>query len=571
MSLDRRAILNATAFAALVPVASSASPRDRRVDDGPDIPIAVESVPDRRGLSAIAAPRAGHVVYLAEPGRSGMFRCVAGRNPTATDPLQGLSIPSSAPGFFYERIWDGSHGRPEWFGARPGDPDFDCADAIEACYRLCPVTELGEVDYFVRRTLRFSTGGRTFRGVGRYATGPGGATRIVLHRAAPGIHSDDIMVVGLADRPSHPDDSLPDNHFSNFTLIRDGACTPPPSGDIGSYPTGLRARFVYHSSFRDIASLESSVGFAIGGVVYTKFDDCLSQRTRPGTTGRGDRMVGYFFDGRVALGYSGGNASVYMNRCLAMDQHPGHVDPTGLLAIGAFVDSFLDRFESARIATGMSFQVDGARADYQTIDLHIRNPVLDGCGRYGIDLNLDATSSCSIEIFDPYITAAGGGGEHGIFVHDGAGLVTITGGQIHGAFGNGSVFLSRTRGVRLAGTKIHQSLCPVIVDEASGLLLEPQINNYQKTAPGFAMVCRALSRSMVRPIVIGATGPAFQGGIDLDARCAFSEFDGTGIDPGCFVVTDARFKIHFAGSDVRGSPANARFLAAGNTLAGVRD
>ncbi len=563
-NLPRRAVLRGTALSALAQVSggqAAPDPGARQAVSGP-----IVAVSDRRALSALADPAPGRVVFLGEGAREGLFECTARTGAAAGDRLQGLYVPSSRIELVWARVWDGTHGRPEWFGATTNNAAFDCADAIEACYAACAVTELAQADYFVRRTLRFARSWRTVRGCGRFASNEGQGTRIILQAAAPAVHTADIMVVGTVDAPTPIDALVTENHFSLFTLIRDGACTPHPSGDLARYPTGLRAKYLFHCTFSGISSLESSVGIYIGGVVYTKVDDCLTTRQRPGTSARNDFMVGYYLDGHVSFGYPGGNASLYMDRCVAADQNGAHVDPTGLRARGGFVDSFLDRFESARIDTGMAFDVDGKRGTGQTIDLHIRNPVLDGCGRFGLDINLDATASASIEITDPYVTPAGGRGDRGILVHDGAGLVTIIGGQIHGDFPGGSLYFSRTRGVTVQGTKIHQAVRPVVVDEASALHLEPQISNVGKTTNAFAVTCRAMTRSIVRPTVIAFNQPGFAGGVSLDPTSGFCQVDGTAIDPAAFTGGSAASKVVFAGVDARVGRA---FDAAGHVLVGV--
>ena len=569
IDLPRRAVLGRTALATLAGATVPALGRSRPVGA---LPAEMRVVASRAALTALADAHPDLLVYLAAPGCEGVFRCVAAAEAPADDPLGGLTIVSRHSDLRFVRVWDGIHGNPEWFGAQPGDPAHDCADAIEACYAACPVTELGAGDYFVRRTLRFARSGRTLKGMGAFAEGQGRGTRIVLHRSAKGVSRDDVMLVGSSVPVSVPSDKAPsDCHFSHFTLVRDGDCTPHPSGDLARYPAGLRAAFAFHCTFRSIASLESSVGFYIGGVVYTKFDDCYALRVRPGTSAAKDYCVGYYLNGHVSFGYAGGNASLYLRRCLVSDQHPQHVDPTGLLARGAFVDTFLDEFESARVATGIACQTDGARGIGNTVDLHIRRPILDGCTRCGIDLDLGGTTSASVDLDDPYIYAASSGGQRGIAVHDGAGLVTLSGGQVHGDFAGGSLHLSRVRGVRVQGTKVHQASRPVLVESASALILEPQINNDSTPSPHFAVTCLALSRSIVRPIVIGANGPSFVGGIEFDATCEHMQVDGSAVDPACFHVPDARSKVRFSDGDARSGAAAQAFAARGNRLVGVTD
>ena len=527
----------------------------------------ITTVPTLGALAESPLPP-GSLVYLTEPGREGLFRCDVGRPPLA-DPLHGLFVPAGRGLRHFARVWDGRTGRPEWFGARVNDGQADCAPAIEACVVLCPVTELAQADYFIRRTLVLDRGRRTVRGAGRYASDEGQGTRIILQGSAPGVHDADLLLVGSVRKPAGNSDSYPTGiHLSDFTLIRDGASTPHPSGDLRRYPAGLRASYINHCTLARISSLESSVGFYVGGSVYSKIDDCLAQRLSAGRGGGQDLAAGFYLDGSPEFGFAGGNASIYLHRCLAVGQHASHVRPAGLVAEGAFVDSFIDLFEAARIDTGMRFSARGAGGPAQTVDLHVRNCVLDGCGANGIELDLTGTQAASVEIVDPYIYSSGSGGAAGIVVRDGGGLVTVTGGQVHGDFREGSLLLRRTRGVRVQGLKIHNGSRPVVVQDSGALHLEPQISNTTHRTDAFAVTCAGMYRSTIRPLVIGASG-MLGGGVTLDAACNYSSVDTSTVDPGCFAAVDAARKLWFGGVDaVRGAGA-APFTRRGNVAAGV--
>lgn len=521
-------------------------------------------------LEALAASQSppGAFVYLAASGREGLFRCDAGRPPLA-DPLHGLFVPAERSFRHFARVWDGLNGRPEWFGARVNDGRADCAPAIEACVALCPVTQLAQADYFIRRTLVIDRGRRTMRGAGRYANDEGQGTRIILQGGAPDVHDADILLVGSVRKPAGNSDAYPTGvHLSDFTLIRDGASAPHPSGDLRRYPAGLRASYLNHCTLARISSLESSVGFYIGATVYTKVDDCLAQRLAAGRGGGQDLAAGFFLDGTPEFGFSGGNASIYLSRCLAVGQHAGHVQPAGLVAEGAFVDSFIDQFEAARIDTGMRFSARGAARPEQTIDLHVRGCVLDGCGTNGIELDLTGAQGASVEIVDPYIYSSGSGGAGGIVMRDGGGLVTVTGGQVHGDFREGSLLLRRTRGVRVQGLKIHNGSRPVVAEDSGALHLEPQISNMTRRTDAFAVTCARVYRTAIRPMVIGAPG-MLGGGVALDAGCNYSSVDTSAIDPGCFVAVDAARKLWFGGVDASRGQGGVAFTRRGNVLAGV--
>lgn len=561
--VDRRDLLRgAGLLTAGMRVSESAAVAAPTVPTGP--------VTTARTLAALAASAVspGSFVFLAEPGREGLFRCDMGRPPLA-DPLRGLFVPGDGGLSHFVRVWDGIIGRPEWFGARINDGRADCAPAIEACFLLCPVTQLAQADYFIRRTLVLDRGRRTLRGTARYASDEGQGTRIILQGSAPGIHEIDVLLVGSRRKPAGNSDSYPTGvHLSDFTLIRDGASSPHPSGDLRRYPTGLRASYLNHCSLARISSLESSVGFYIGATVYSKVDDCLAQRLAAGQGQGADLAAGFFLDGTPEFGFSGGNASIYLHRCLAVGQNASHVRPAGLIAEGAFVDSFIDLFESARIDTGMRFSVNGAGRPEQTIDLHMRNCVLDGCGANAIEIDLTGTQTASVEIVDPYIYSSGSGGAGGIVVRDGGGLVTITGGQVHGNFRDGSLLLRRTRGVRVQGLKLHNGSRPVVIEQSGALQIEPQISNITQRTDGFAVTCTGMYRTAVRPIVIGAP-EMVAGGVSLDAGCNYSSVDTTAIDPGCFIAGDAARKLWFGGADATREPGATAFAQRSNVVPGV--
>ncbi|WP_156818946.1 hypothetical protein [Sphingomonas sp. Mn802worker] len=535
------------------------------VPDAASGPIVV--VPTLAALAA-SALEPGQVAYLSEPGREGLFRCVS-RRPSQADPMRGLFVPAASGSRHFARVWDGITGRPEWFGAQVNDGRADCAPAIEACIVLCPITQLAQADYFIRRTLVIDRGRRTLRGTARYASDEGQGTRIILQASAPRVHDADVLLVGSMNKPAVGHDNYPTGiHVADLTLIRDGDSAPHASGDLRRYPAGLRASYLVHCTFARITSLESSVGFYFGGTVYTKVDDCLAQRTRPGSRTGPDLAAGFYLDGTPEIGLAGGNASIYLDRCLSVGQHASHIRPSGLVAEGAFVDSFIDRFESARVDTGMRFNTRGANGPTQTVDLHLRHCVLDGCGANGIELDLKGTQTASIEIIDPYIYASGAGGAAGIVVIDGGGLVTITGGQVHGVFRDGSLLLRQTRGTRVQGLKLHEGTRPVVIENSGALQIEPQISNMNRRTDAFAVTCAKVYRTTIRPLVIGAPG-MLGGGVALDTGCNYMSVDTSAVDPGCFVAVDAARKLWFAGADaVRGAGA-AAFARAGNVVVGV--
>ena len=141
-------------------------------------------------MASRPGPLAGDVVALTENGREGPFECLAGTTPV--DPSEGLYIASTTPSFYYARIWDGIHGRPEWFGAVAGNPAVDNRTAFDACVALCPTIQFAAADYYISDVWKMNTSARNLCGVpGSGSTigfgldtanpmGMSGGTRIIL-------------------------------------------------------------------------------------------------------------------------------------------------------------------------------------------------------------------------------------------------------------------------------------------------------------------------------------------------------------------------------------------------------
>ncbi len=127
-------------------------------------------------------PSENRVVFLTDEGREGQFICKVGVAPS--DPLEGIYVSSNTAGFYWERVWDGINGYPEWFGATPNSnsgsiPAANLA-AMQACLTLCPVTNFAAKDYWISDTFKINVQYRTVRGAvipDGYNTGTG--TRVL--------------------------------------------------------------------------------------------------------------------------------------------------------------------------------------------------------------------------------------------------------------------------------------------------------------------------------------------------------------------------------------------------------
>ena len=274
-------------------------------------------------------------------------------------------------------------GYPEWWGARTGDAAFDCRPALEACLLACEAMRLAAADYHIHDTFVADVPHRHIAGVGWYGQQPRTATRIVL--TGPRAGTGSVLRLGPDAMPPHVDDYDFAISISDLVLTRTARCVPPPGGDERRAPAGLTARYIVQCIITRVSSLENSIGFFVHGCVYTKFTDCFSQRYDPGTSPVDDIMRGFHADGRTKIPqFSGGNASLYIERCNVTGHSGEHVDPIAFLATGAFADIFIDRLETSNVPKGCVVEADGSpNAGAGSIDFHVRDSVFDDCGAIG--------------------------------------------------------------------------------------------------------------------------------------------------------------------------------------------
>lgn len=556
-------------------------------------------MPDLATYASLAALQTaptsqGGAVYLSEPGRAGHFVWRAGNFTAqiAADPRKGLYVPSSTsmPSIgCWVRDWDGTNGRPEWFGAVPDDPAADNVAALTACFALCPVTTLGPHDYYIHRTLTFDISGHAFVGVpgsgiardigvGAPARmGTPGASRVIL--TGPEVVSATVLQFGKAKVPRRDDETLTRNaELRDIAFCRDNGdrhrARNATSADATGCVKGIVCSGLSSAIVRNVASFDSPVGWHCHGCVYSKWDDCSAWRSTPARERTNDFSVGFLIGDYAAnFGYAGANASVYFNRCVSYDLAGGSIT-IGLRLFGAIADTFLSQIEVGRCFIGI--EIDGRDAAGRTIALgenraqqnvHLLNPVIDATTQQGLQLrNLNA--SFHVTVTSPYIATAGASADISILggADRVAGHVAIMGGVLLSEGGRGLI-ASDAEGVSVIGTLLRNYALPISLTNCRSCRIEPDVLNYLVHA-AHAVHARNLQRSTVRPVVRGQGGsPGFSDGIFLEGG-NHNSIDPTMVDFGYFTNRTAAFKVRYDGRDARGDKA---FAAAGNVLVGVTD
>lgn len=409
-------------------------------------------------------------------------------------------------------------GYPEWWGAQANNYAHDSDAAFLACLQSCAEMDLQNDDYYFAATFPVSISRRRIRGVRGRAFARGQGTRLVVKSATAAT-----MLLGTEVAPGGGINAfVADVTIEGVTLTRDRAPVMD-SAFTPSGPTGLRVRHVLTCQVRDIFSSQHAIGYYYGGVVASQIEDARAFRSVDGA-GSQDWAVGHFFDGSVAFGAAGGNASIELLRGTAefggtmADQSK---DTIGLAADGAFVDSFIEKFESTRTRRGMVFSGTGPSGGWSTsIDVKIIRPTIDQCYERGIEIASLAPGSV-VQVERPFVAFTDStNGLAGIHVHDGAGKVIIDGGETHCKIavdaGSDPVGLlgAAQSGLIVGNHVVTESMRPVELVGCSDFEICAEVVNNSITATQAAINIATSSDGRVLSAVTGKAG-AFPAGVEL--------------------------------------------------------
>lgn len=515
-------------------------------------------------------PEWATAALLVEPGREGLWTIEQGEPPE--DPRQGIYIPSEKKGFYWRRAWDGVHGQPEWFH----DGGHDWLATLQACIALVPCVQLGPVDYPISDTWAIELENRTIRGTGRFQTNGSAGTRIVLMGASPVAASADVMRVGYRAKPSGAVEQaglqkgfLKNVRVEGLALWRDAAPNPCHDGLVrGVAPAGLRAQYLLKCHFRDLLVQDSTCGVYIGGTIYTKFDDIEARIDRPTSAGNYDTCTAWVLDGTVDFGYGGGNASLYMSRCIGTSGRRNaatsleHGVPAGLISKGAFVDCYIDQFEVAGSSTGMVFIGAGYNTFSRNGNLHLRDPIIDQADYIGLEIG-NAGTPCAIEVTGAYIAPLAGA-QTGLLVYETKGLISIMGGQIIGGWTDGGFKFVNTQGLHVDGLKVEANgLSTNLVQNAQGARLMPMFSSPANVAFPAITITGASSDLHVAPAMSYAGG-MFSSGVAIDKACSFIHVDASAMTAAALASADRRRKVLYDNA-----PAKVGHFGNGNLRSGI--
>ena len=416
---------------------------------------------------------------------------------------------------------------PEWWGAVPGDARTDSLAALRACLRAHPAMRLLAGDYFVSDTWAIDRPFCQIAGAGFRGTRGGQGTRIVVTSDVA-----DVLRVGPAIAPRTVNDFLQNINISGIALCR----SAPVDHVGGQAPVGLRAQYLLYAHFEQVSAFEHGIGFVARGLVRSELRDCVAYRSLPGRSA-GQPFRGFLLDGSGDIGLAGGNASLYLAQCNAtIGGDPVVADGVGLLIEGAFADSFILDFETAGIETGVRIDgqagMIGGRTRNGHVNLHLRMPILDQCGRVGLDIR-DTAAETLIDIGDVYVAVAPSA-EAAIRFTAMRGAATITGGQLVGTSNSSAggkatgLAASDSHGLQVAGLKILDHAQPASLERCSGFSLCLLIANPVSRPGGAGLALRDCGSGFVQPLLL-APERAFADGVRIGGQVRGLRLDAPGV------------------------------------------
>jgi hypothetical protein len=443
-------------------------------------------------------------------------------------------------------------GRPEWWGARPGVPDFDCQPAIQAALRACSCTLLQAGDYYIGSSLKILDHGHSLEGVTPTQFGHKGATRLMLTSGTA-----DGLQVGFDASPGDPKLWLEHVRVSDLTIQRVAQIENPASGFLRA-PCGVRLQWAVACTLERVETLEHSHGFYITGTVHCYLRQCQNIRYTLAKVKETDFFNGFFMDNSPHTGFNSGNASLYIQNCSAFATG-ALPESSGIKSYAGFTDTFITGFECANVGYGLNMNGRGSRdVDYQTENLIIDTCVVDRPSRTGILIN-GGSKATAVQIHNSYIAPVAAG--VAIAVRECGGAVGVNGCQIISVPGNTATGLEITRatGVSAMNSIITDIQNPVVIRAAADCRVIDTISNVAQAVAVASIQVQGLDRGYLAPIVRGRDGHAPAGVAATSVQGV--EISCTGIRPSAIAGGKANILI------LEGAPVPAPGPLPGGNLA----
>ncbi|MDB5714303.1 MAG: hypothetical protein JWO15_1700 [Sphingomonadales bacterium] len=442
----------------------------------------------------------------------------------ASDPLHGVYQPHATVSAMigcWARLWDGTHGRPEWFGAVVNNPAIDNVAAIQACINLCPTSLMGVGRYYIgdgssrvgSNLLSITTSGRRLIGAGATQSGAASCTELVIRSAS----ATGIVISGKPT--AQPSSAIPGTWIEgvvikDFTIRREVADFPlgnPPSGTNNS-PCGYKLLFAMSCVIENIYTMENTIGGYLGGTVACLLKNNRHLRYSPGTVPGNDFFYGFYQDNSYPAPFNSGNASVYYIGGGAFSNEAArggyqYVSSSGILtnysrngkyfssagiqSNQGFTDTYIIGYETANCGYGAKMVGRQTRTpDYHTEDLMISQCVFDGCRWDAVHL-MNCGPATAVQVVNNYLMASNATEPTSscVRLENCSGAIVVSNNQGIATPGNSATGLRTSASSGFVSSKnIWTDLAhPVLIEGSTAFRVEDRIN-VAKVAPADAAV-----------------------------------------------------------------------------------
>ena len=419
-------------------------------------------------------------------------------------------------------------GYPEWWGGQANYASVDQSTFINTCISAMVVCKLQAGTYYTTGTILQQSNNKAVVGASPDFTGTGGST--IISNNSP---SATIYQIGPNTYTGTMQNT---NILKNVILLRSVA------PQISSAPNGLLVQYTVWTSIDNVLSQDSVYAFHILGNANMFLTKDSADRSLAGSGGGTDKYYGFWLDASANIGFAGGNASVYIDRCSVGSTvtWTSSLNYQGLVATGTYgySDIFVNYFSTANLGFGIDLVGNGNTSttfDNQNEDVRIYNPVLDSNGFAGIEFNGTSLYG-SIQVIGGYINFNGAGSTPvGLEYDSSNGSITVTGMEImcqqsataHAVVATGS------KGIDQIGNDYFECKnWPIELNGTTHSRFEDRIRAYSlgSTNQPAIYIHNSSSRNIFKMSVEGASTAYSQGYYLSDSTTSFTEFDASGID-----------------------------------------
>jgi len=449
-----------------------------------------------------------------------------------------------------------SVGYPEWWGAA-GDGATDSYAGITACLLACHITQLQNGDYFVSDTIVMDQPHRTLAGRGsEYEDTDSQVTRLLVTS-----NSKTALRVGPTLEPATV------NSFQKQNVVRDIYIARTIAPLISSDCTAVFIQYTLYTQLTNVKADTSIYGFQFFGTVTLTASDCSSVRAIAGSGSGTDKWYGYYINGNAEIGLAGGNASIYLNYCIAgcniASLSVGN--SVGFYADAAFTDMFFESPETVSCKIGIQLLGNANTGTVATnTDCQIKNPINDAFYQYGIFIK-NVNKYGSVAIVEGYygLNAAA---TAALYVQDSLGSVQVSGGQfiMFPSITATAIIGDNSSGLLIDGCQIlESSVSGVVLISCSSCDIRPLVKNYfYRLANAGVQLSGTSTANNIAPIVYGSASNVALGVQFVGASNARNEINCTGIDSTCLTVSSDKLQIN-------GASITSTGLSGSNLVSGV--